>query len=63
MNNVEAEENLTKAEFNFMVDSKTLIHKNWGDPKLIQFKIFLPINQNEGTRKEFFPACMSSGNN
>ena len=31
----EAEENLKKAEFNFMVDIKTLFHKTSVDPKLL----------------------------
>ena len=37
--NAEAEENLKKAEFNFMVDSKPLIHKNMVDPELLQLTV------------------------
>ena len=43
--NAEAEKNLKKAEFNFMVDLKTLIHETSVDPKLLQLKICLLNNE------------------
>ena len=43
----EAEENLRKAEFNFKIDIKTLMHKTSVDPKLIQLKICVRNNQKD----------------
>ena len=50
--NVKAEENLRRAEFNFMVVLKTLIHKNLIDLKLQQLKIPLNTNQTERALEE-----------
>ena len=45
--NAEAGENLEKAEFIFMVDLKTLIHKASVDPKLRQLKICQRKNEKQ----------------
>ena len=45
--NTEAEENLQKAKFNFMVHLKTLIHKTSVDPNLLLMKVFQRNNQKE----------------
>ena len=45
--NTEAEENLQKVEFNFMVHLKTLIHKTSVDPNLLLMKVFQRNNQTE----------------
>ena len=53
--NAEAGKNLIKAEFDFMVDFKTLIHKPSVDPKLLQLKNGLRNNQTERAPKKFLP--------
>ena len=53
--NVQAEKNLKKADFNFMVDFKTLMHKTLVDPKLLKLKICSRNNQKEWARKQFSP--------
>ena len=45
--NAQAEEHPKKAEFNFMVDLKTLIEKTLVDQKLLQMKICLRNIQKE----------------
>ena len=51
----EAEENPKKAELNFMVDVKTLIHKTSVDPKLLHLKICLRNNRKERAPENFSP--------
>ena len=49
----EAEENLKKAEFNFMIDLRTLINKISVEPKLIQLKISARNNQKDSAPEDF----------
>ena len=51
--NAESGENHKKAEFNFMVDSKTSTHKASVDPKSSELKICLRNNQRERDSEEF----------
>ena len=53
--NAEAEENLRKSEFNFMVDLKTLIHKISVDPQLLRLKICLRNDHKERAPEEISP--------
>ena len=53
--NLEAEENLQKAEFNNMVDLKTLINKTQVDPKLLQVKDCARNHQRDRSSIEFTP--------
>ena len=53
MANAEAEENFKKADFNFMVELNTLIHKN--NPKLLKLRIYSKNNQKERATKKFSP--------
>ena len=55
MKNAEAQENLQKGGFNFMVALKTLINKTSVDPKLRQLKISLRNNQKERASEELSP--------
>ena len=48
----EAEENLKEAEFNFMIDLRTLIHKTSVDPKLLQLKMCVRNKQKKGAPEE-----------
>ena len=63
----EAEENLKKAELNFMLDLRTLIQKTSVDPKLLQLKICVRNQQKDRAPKEFspvlvkIPVCYSPG--
>ena len=49
----EAAENFKKAEFNFMIDLKTLKHKTSVDPKLLQLKICVRNKQKDRAPEEF----------
>ena len=49
--NAEAEENLKKAEFNFMVGLKTVIHKTSIDTKLLRLKMSLPQTKISSPRR------------
>ena len=49
----EAEQNFEKAEFIFMTDLKTLIHKTSVDPKLLQLKICVRNKHKERALEEF----------
>ena len=51
----EAEENLKKSEFNFMIHLKTLIHKTSVDPKLLQLKICVCNKQRDRAGKKISP--------
>ena len=51
--NTEAEENLKKAEFDFMIDMKTLLHKSSVVPKSLQFKTCVRNKQKGIAREEF----------
>ena len=45
----EAEKNLKKAQFNFMIVLKTLIYKTLFDPKMLQLKICISNEQKDRT--------------
>ena len=51
----EAEGFLKTAEFDFMIDSKTLIHKRSNDPKLLQLKICVRNKQKERSPRKLSP--------
>ena len=53
--NAEAEENSNKAEFNFLVVLGTIVHKNLVDPKVLQLKNCLHINQKERAPESLSP--------
>ena len=53
--NGETKEKLKKAEFNYMVNLYSLIHKTSVYPKLFQFKIFLQNKQKERASKQNSP--------
>ena len=55
MKSTEAHENLKKAELNFMIDLKTLIHKTSVDTKLLQLKICVRNKQKEKAFEKFSP--------
>ena len=48
----EAEENFKKAEFNFKIELKTLIHKSSVDPKFLQLKLCVRNKQKDRTPEE-----------
>ena len=50
----QAEENYQKAKYNFMIGSRTLIHKTSLDLKLLQLKICLRNKQIDRAREKFF---------
>ena len=51
LKNAVAEKNLKKEDFNFEVDSMTLIHKNWVDQNLFRLKICLQYIKQKRTPK------------
>ena len=53
--NAEAKEKLEKAEFNFMIYLKTLIHKTSVDPKLLTLKLCVRNKQKERAPEQFCP--------
>ena len=55
MKKPEAEENLEKAEFNFMIDLKSQFPKTIVDPKLLQLQICLQNNQKEQNTEDCSP--------
>ena len=60
--NAEAEENLTKAEFSFTADWKTLIHKTSVDPKVLQLKICHQITKTSEPPKNLLQFSPNSQN-
>ena len=55
ISNADAEEQLKKAEFNFMVDLQTLIRTISVDWKLLQLRNFLRVDQKERAAEKFSP--------
>ena len=55
MKDAEAEDKLKKAEFIFMIDPKTLIHKTSVDPKMLQLKICVRNKQKERPPEKLSP--------
>ena len=58
MKSAAVEENMKKAEFNFMIDlEETLLHKTSVDPKMLQLMICLRNRQKERAPEDFSPVC------
>ena len=60
--NTRAEDKLRKADFNFVVDLKTLIHKILVDLKLLQLKICLRKSQKKRPPQKILPFSMTLAN-
>ena len=53
MKSTKADEKMMKAEFNFMIDLKTMIHKTSVDPETLQVKICVRKKQKERASEKF----------
>ena len=58
--NSEAKEVLKRADFNFTVDLKTLLHKTLVDPKLLQLDIRVRKTQKRQAARNFLLGAPSS---